>query len=268
VESTPRQKSILLADDDPEVRAVLAEYLESRDCRVRQAENGIDALRELGKDAPDVLIIDLMMPRLGGLTALRLVAGSYPKTRLIVITGTDDPLLCNAARAAGAEDVLLKPIDLPLLAALVRTAAASPPSAPQPRPSIEPDALPASGRLLIVDDDVQLSAVIAEVLQGSGYQTRSASSAAEAFWAIMQEMPDAILLDISMPGLSGIDIMPALRFASRDVKIIMVSGVSDMSLAKQALAYGAFDFVTKPVDFKRLLKTIRLALEPDGPNEG
>lgn len=261
------QKSILVADDDPEVRAVIAEYLESRDCRVRQAENGIDALRELGKDPPDVLIIDLMMPRLGGLTALRLVAGSYPKTRLIVITGTNDSTLSGAARAAGAHDVLLKPIDLPSLAALVHTAVSSPPSAPEQRQGIERDARPASARLLIVDDDAELSAVLAEILQANGYRTRSAHSAAEAFWAIMQEMPDAILLDISMPGLSGIDIIPALRFASRDVKIIMVSGVSDMSLAKQALAYGAFDFVTKPVDFERLLKTLRLAVESGGSNE-
>jgi DNA-binding NtrC family response regulator len=262
------EKSVLLADDDPEVRAVIAEYLESRDCRVRHAENGIDAMRELGKAPPDVLIIDLMMPRLGGLTALRLVAGSYPKTRLIVITGADDSTLFSAAVAAGAHDVLLKPIDLPRLAALVHTAPSSSPSAPAPPPSLEREARPASGRLLIVDDDADLSAVVEEMLQASGYQTRSARSAAEAFWAIMQEMPDAILLDISMPGLSGLDIIPALRFASRDVKIIMVSGVSDMSLAKQALAYGAFDFVTKPIDFERLLKTLRVALETGGPNEG
>ena len=264
MESTPRQKNILLADDDPEVRAVIAEYLESRHCRVRQAENGIDALRELGKDAPDVLIIDLMMPRLGGLTALRLVAGSYPKTRLIVITGTSDSTLFSAAVAAGAHDVLLKPIDLPALAALVHKAPSSSPSAPEQRASIALDARPASGRLLIVDDDVQLSAVIAEVLQATGYQTRSASSAAEAFWAIMQEMPDAILLDVTMPGLSGVEIIPALRFASRDVKIIMVSGTSDMGLAKQALAYGAFDFITKPIDFDRLRETLRQALGTAG----
>jgi DNA-binding NtrC family response regulator len=259
-------KSVLLADDDPEVRLVIAEYLETRNCRVRQAENGIDALRELGKAPPDVLIIDLMMPRLGGLAALRLVSPSYPATRLIVITGTDDPKLFAAARAAGAHDVLLKPIDLPALAALVHTAPSAP--ARTPPPPAEPDAAAASARLLIVDDDPDLAAMLSEMLQASGYRTRAAHSATEAFWAIMQEMPDVILLDIAMPGLSGVEIIPALRFASRNVKIIMVSGVSDMGLAKQALAYGAFDFIPKPVDFKSLLDTVRLAIDSGRRDEG
>ncbi|HUF94102.1 MAG TPA: response regulator [Candidatus Limnocylindria bacterium] len=253
-------KSVLIADDDPEVRSVIAEYLEARQCHVRQVENGIDALRELGTAPPDVLIIDLMMPRLGGLAALRIVAPSYPATRLIVITGMEDPALFSAARAAGAHDILVKPIDLPLLGQLVHMAAASSTSAPAARPADTAGARPAAGRLLVVDDDVDVAAMVADKLAADGYATRSVHSAAEAFWAILQEMPDAILLDVTMPGLSGVEIIPALRFASRDVKIIMVSGTSDMTLAKQALAYGAFDFITKPIDFDLLRETLRQAL--------
>lgn len=260
-------RNVLLADDDTEVRLVIAEYLEARDCRVRQAENGIAALRELRKAPPDVLILDLMMPRLGGLAALRLVAPAYPGTRLIVITGTDDPSLFAAARAAGAHEVLLKPVDLPALAALVHTAPSTSARTPEP-PPIERDTGPASARLLIVDDDPTLAAMISEMLHASGYRTRVAHSATEAFWAIMQEMPDAILLDIGLPGLSGVEIIPALRFASGNVKIIMVSGVSDMALAKQALAYGAFDFIPKPVDLERLRETVRLAIESGRRDEG
>ena len=63
-----------------------------------------------------------------------------------------------------------------------------------------------------------------------------------------------------MPGLSGVDIIPAIRTVSRDVKMIMVSGVSDAVLAKRALAAGAFDFVTKPVSMDYLLQTLEAAL--------
>lgn len=261
-------KRVLIADDDPEVRGVIAEYLEARQCHVRQVANGIDALRELGTAPPDVLIIDLMMPRLGGVAALRIVAPSYPATRLIVITGTDDPALFSAARAAGAHEILMKPVDLPLLGQLVHTAPSSTARAPAARPADAAAAPPVRGRLLIVDDDVEVAALIADTLAADGYATRSVHSAAEAFWAIMQEVPDAILLDVAMPGLSGVEIIPALRFANRDVTIIMVSGMSDMALAKQALAYGAFDFITKPLDFDRLRETLRLALGPAGPAGG
>jgi len=76
----------------------------------------------------------------------------------------------------------------------------------------------------------------------------------------MQEVPDVVLLDISMPGLSGVETIPVIRFVSRAVKIIMVSGISDVELAKRALAHGAFDFVTKPVDLDYLLRSLETAL--------
>jgi two-component system, OmpR family, KDP operon response regulator KdpE len=106
--------------------------------------------------------------------------------------------------------------------------------------------------------------VLEEFLAEHGYVTRSAGDAPGAFWALMQEMPDVVLLDIGLPGLSGVEIIPTIRFAGRDVKIIMVSGITDVELAKRALAYGAFDYVTKPVDLEYLLRSLETALSMKG----
>jgi DNA-binding NtrC family response regulator len=256
------KRRVLIADDDEEVRALLGEHLHGAGFQVFEAANGITALRELNDHRPDVLILDLMMPRLGGLAALRLMAPAHPHVRVIVITGCDDPELAATAKSLGAQAVLVKPLDLEALTALV---AAAPAAAPVPghAPARDPGASTpaASGRILIVDDDPEVLQTLGEILRAEGYRTRTESSATGAFWAIMQEMPDVVLLDIAMPGLSGVEIMPALRFVKQDVKIIMVSGVSDMALAKQALAYGAFDFITKPVDFDRLREAVRQAIE-------
>jgi DNA-binding NtrC family response regulator len=260
------------------VRALIGEYLHHHGCQVFEADNGVTALRELNDHRPDVLILDLMMPRLGGLAALRLMAPAHPHVRVIVITGRDDPELAATARSLGAQAVLVKPLDLAALTALVHGAPAavsSPGRAPAPaREPVTPVRMAAPARVLIVDDDPEIVQVLREILEREGYLTRSEESGAGAFWAIMQEMPDVVLLDISMPGMSGVEIMPALRFVKQDVKIIMVSGASDMTLAKQALAYGAFDFLTKPVDVERLREAVRQAVgavrgDPTGePFEG
>jgi CheY-like chemotaxis protein len=256
------RRRVLVADDDAEVRAVIVEYLEQSGYIVTQADNGIEALRQLNTAPPDVLLLDLMMPRLGGLGALRLiVTPSQPGVRVIVITANEDPQLHAAAKALGAHAVVVKPLDLPELQRQIETLPAPDPSSRMATPSSTPADASGRPRILIVDDEPEIRALLREILETNGYATRSEESATGAFWAIMQETPDAVLLDIAMPGLSGIDIIPALRFVKQNVKIIMVSGVSDLGLAKQALAYGAFDYVTKPVDFMRLLEAVRAAVD-------
>jgi len=69
-----------------------------------------------------------------------------------------------------------------------------------------------------------------------------------------------VLLDINMPGLSGIDALPTIRALAPRAAVIMVSGTEDAASAKRALAYGAFDFVVKPIDHAYLRRAIETAL--------
>jgi YesN/AraC family two-component response regulator len=68
--------------------------------------------------------------------------------------------------------------------------------------------------------------------------------------------PDAIFLDIDMPGLSGLDALPAIRALAPDAKVVMVSGIHDEAVAKQTLARGAFDYMVKPLDLTYLGRTL------------
>ena len=261
--SADAARTVLVVDDDDEVRELIAQDLRAHGFAVIEAANGFDALLQVMRARPDIVVLDLLMPRLGGLEALKQIRESAPDTVVVVVTGTDDPSLAAQALFLGAADVLAKPLDLARLRdVLARTPAPRPKAPPADRSTrAQPDAgTSAAGRVLIVDDDPEVSAVLEEFLAEHGYATRSASDAAGAFWALMQEVPDVVLLDISMPGLSGVEIIPAIRFASRAVRIIMVSGISDVELAKRALAHGAFDFVTKPVDLDYLLRSLETAL--------
>src|SRR5882762_7658693 len=118
---------VLIADDDPEVRDVLAEAFRMEGLDVLEAANGLEALLYVKRDRPDAVVLDLMMPRLGGVEALKRIHSFNPGIRVLVVTGTDDPELQRQATAAGAAGVFTKPVPA---ATLISALAGPPPPAP------------------------------------------------------------------------------------------------------------------------------------------
>jgi CheY-like chemotaxis protein len=104
---------VLVVDDDPRVRALLVLSLLTNGYTVREAADGFDALLELAQATPDVLVIDLTMPRIGGLDVLeaRHEKGATDDLRIVVHTSEDDPSLVEHAAGLGIDEYFLKPID-------------------------------------------------------------------------------------------------------------------------------------------------------------
>jgi DNA-binding NtrC family response regulator len=260
-----RPRVALVVDDDPEFLEVVSEYLALHGLSVMRAANGLEALVHINRSRPQLVVLNLQVPRLGGLEALRRIRGFDPGLRVAVVTGDPDSRVQDEALRLGAAAVLRKPVDLEQLGRYLgleplardastptgNPASASPPNIPAPPPT---------GYILIVDDDTDVCAILQEFLAARGYQTRAAHSGATALRAILDRPPDVVLLDIAMPGLSGVEALPAIRAVAPAVKVIMVSGTSDLNLAKRALALGAFDYIVKPVDFQYLGGSIETAL--------
>lgn len=125
----------------------------------------------------------------------------------------------------------------------------------------------ASGRpqtVLIVEDDPHTGAMLKDFVTELGYVGQWVMDGTAALRALTQEAPDLVLLDILMPGLSGLEALPSIRALAPGVPVIMVSGTTDEELARQALAHGAFDYVVKPVDLPYLAETVELALATSG----
>jgi DNA-binding response OmpR family regulator len=257
---------VVVADDDPDVRELVAEYLEIHGFEVLQAANGLEALLQVKRMRPGAVVLDLQMPRLGGLDALRRIRAFDPTIAVVVATAETDADVHRQALAFGAVAVLVKPVaPADLLAAL----AGATPSSPSPiavasslieapSPSGRPAVLAA--RVLVVDDDPEVRAMLEEFLTTQGYQPRGAADGATAVREIVQAPPDVVLLDIEMPGFSGIEALPTIRAVAPHVAVIMVSGTNDVELSKRALACGAFDYVVKPIDFAYLARSLETAL--------
>jgi EAL domain-containing protein (putative c-di-GMP-specific phosphodiesterase class I) len=117
-----------------------------------------------------------------------------------------------------------------------------------------------TARILIVDDDDLLLSTLARLLCGPGREIVQAADADAALVAFRSGSFDAVLSDIRMPGLSGIELLRAVRAVDVDVPVILMTGVPDVDTAASAVELGAFRYLQKPVDARELIATVDRAV--------
>ena len=176
------------------------------------------------------------------------------------------PATYRQALALGARSVFTKPVALADLWRALEGGAPTPP-APTEHQEPSPWSPPSSGpamvpiaRVLVIDDDAAVREALGEFLSTKGYATRLAVDGVGGMAAVMEDAPDVVLLDIEMPGLNGVVALNAIRTMAPDLKVIMVSGTADADLSKRALAAGAFDYVTKPINFAYVTQSLETAV--------
>jgi len=117
-------------------------------------------------------------------------------------------------------------------------------------------------QILIVDDARDNRELLEVMLNWEGFVTQSAASAEEALAVIAQEPPDLVLLDLALPGMSGVDLTLRLKagVTTKQIPIIIISGRGDDATRKRASAAGATDFILKPIGRADLSERVREAL--------
>jgi len=117
-------------------------------------------------------------------------------------------------------------------------------------------------RLLTIEDDLSVRTGIVAYLEDSGYRMLEAETGSQGLAVFHQERPDAVLCDLQLPGMSGLDVLSVIAKSAPEIPIIVVSGISLIGDAVQALQSGAWDFVTKPItDMGMLESAVERALE-------
>jgi two-component system chemotaxis response regulator CheY len=122
-----------------------------------------------------------------------------------------------------------------------------------------------SRRILVVDDDNLMREVLKAILRAEGFTV--AGEAKEGKSAIVQTArltPDAVCLDVNMPGLSGLETLKILREKFPDVRVVMVTGDSSMTTVREAVSFGAVGYIIKPFNAGRVGDTLRAAFKPAG----
>ncbi len=115
----------------------------------------------------------------------------------------------------------------------------------------------------VVDDDEPLRTALLRLLSASGFEVRGHASAGDFLMAPPPDRPGCILLDMRMPGPSGLDLQAALRERDILLPVIFLTGHADVSSSVRAMKTGAVDFLTKPVERETLIEAVTRALGVD-----
>ena len=111
-------------------------------------------------------------------------------------------------------------------------------------------------KVLVVDDEPQAVELLEEFLTAKGYAVVEASGGEEALRRLKEERPHLMLLDIRMPVMDGLEVLRRAREIDREVGIVMVTAINEESMGREALRMGAYDYITKPLDFDYLERVL------------
>lgn len=117
-----------------------------------------------------------------------------------------------------------------------------------------------SYKLLVVDDEEDFLSTITKRLQRRGHKAQSAQNCKDALEMLKAYMPDAIILDVKLPDMDGIECLRAIKADFPRLPVILLTGHASMRAGVEGIASGASDYCLKPVDFDQLMDRIVIAI--------
>lgn len=279
----PTRARILVVDDEPQNLELMEAILQVADYEVVLASGGDEALALAREKRPDLIVLDLMMPGLSGFEVCARVkmdpqAGETP---VLIVTALSQIADKERALAAGGDDFLTKPVQSAELLARVeallkvrhlnrdldralaylqeletaRHAAQGRPAGTTSGPLIGAPAV------LVVDDEPLIRRMFCDMLQEAGYVTHAAEDGPHAVDIARREAIDVVLLDIMMPGMSGLEVLAKLGEVTPNSPVIIATASPTSDNAITALRLGAFDFIVKGLKREVMLATVARAVE-------
>lgn len=131
------------------------------------------------------------------------------------------------------------------------------------RSSLPPNTPPEEAVVLLVEDDVSIREALHRLFATVGLQVRSFGSAAELLQSELPQAPSCLVLDIRLPGRSGLDLQEELAKAGVEIPIVFVTGHGDIPMSVRAMKAGAVDFLTKPFRDQDMLDAVAAATQHD-----
>ncbi len=253
---------LLIVDDDQMNCDLLQNVFTRQGYHVITAISGREGLDLFRASSPRVTLLDLRMPEMDGLTVLKEIRAIDPHAPVIILGGGATEIQENQARAIRATDFIRKGLSLDVLVEAVNriTQLSAQPAATQFLSGNGEPIQELDESILVVDDEPLVCDLLVKFLSLRGYRAIGVKDGQEALQIIDDRPPDAILLDLIMPGMAGLDVLRALREKEYPGGIIIMTGSQSEELLDEAWALGPQEILMKPVDLDRLLTAIQLVL--------
>jgi EAL domain-containing protein (putative c-di-GMP-specific phosphodiesterase class I)/CheY-like chemotaxis protein/nitrogen-specific signal transduction histidine kinase len=256
--------TVLVVDAEADVRALAGWILRDAGCQVIEAASADGACRICvsHEGSIDVAVLDVVLGADRCDRLARELRALRPWINVVLMSGYPAGALSSSGVAP--QNLLAKPFTPPeLRSAVAQALGLAPRAALSLDPSDPSDPSDACtpvhrSRVLVVDDDNQVRRVIARTLRKAELAVVEVDSGLAAITQLEAGSFDVILSDVHMPGGDGLDLLRAVRRIDLDVPVVLMSGIPDVATAAAAVEYGAFRYLTKPVD-RDIVKIIRHA---------
>jgi DNA-binding response OmpR family regulator len=242
---------VLCVDDDADVLDFLKEQFSDRGFSVLAATNGLDACVQLARWHPHAVILDLLMPRLGGLGALARIRALAPYTPVVIMSGVPDMLDVVLRSGFEITAAFLKPVDPGRIATAVMHAQASSPARSTPG-SPSRFLSPSRGRVLLVDSRADLRHAICRYFTKAGFETIEARREHDVVQIVIDVAPDVILLGAGTVATDDTALLRRIANLRPHSRIILLADAEHDDRLQAALAPGAIRYVWTPPNLEDL----------------
>ncbi|WP_321471885.1 PAS domain S-box protein [uncultured Paludibaculum sp.] len=250
-------ETVLLTEDEPEVRHYVSAVLSHFNYNVVACQDADEALDVLKRQHVDLLLTDVVMPRMSGRDLALQAKTLNPNLRVLFMSGYPGDALEGLGELVGTHTFIQKPFSPKDLAAKVRELLAKP-------ARVE--------RILVTDDEPAIRELLRLILEPAGFAVTEAASIAQARAAIVADHPVLLLTDLTLPGEDGVAAVQQFRKDFPDLRVIAMSGGSGLSDLEGMGAAGPHSMIRKPIHAPTLVSEIRRVLalgsKPHGTEGG
>ena len=227
---------ILIIEDEEALLLMLAERLERNGYESLTAKDGEEGLLKMKEERPDLVLLDIVMPKIGGFEVLEAIQQdpALQKIPVIIISNSSQSVEIGRAKALGVKDYLVKAeFDPDEVVAKVRRV-------------LRTETLDAK-KVLIIEDDQFLRDLIVRKLEDEGFVTLQAIDGEEGLRVFREKKPDLVLLDLILPGIDGFEV---LRQAKEDrsishTPVLILSNLGQRDDIERGIKLGAKDYLIK-----------------------
>lgn len=269
-------KRILVVEDDAVLREILTEKLDQKGYEVLSVEDGEVALQEIYKQKPDLILLDILMPRKGGMEVMEELHKDLElsKIPIIVISNSGQPVEVQRAKELGAKEFLIKAVFDPnevleKVQKVLKETGAEVVSYgddenrrtedvniieldedPKSKAATNPTDSKQKGeqrKVLVVEDDKFLRELFVRKMFNEGFDVESAIDAEQVFEILANKRPEVILLDLILPGVDGFEILDKIKKDDdlKDIPVMVISNLGQKEDIDRAIKLGAVDFLIK-----------------------
>lgn len=231
---------VLVVDDDRRMVRTICDILKVKGYEAAEAYTGEEAVEKVKSDNPDCVLMDVRMPGLNGVEALKMIKGISPDLPVVLMSAYTTEEQVAEAKQLGADTVLTKPVDLQMIFSFLAL-------------------LRKEESILIVDDDPNFCRTVGDVLRSRGYRVETEADPKNVLGHMEQNYKLAVILDLKLGDTDGLEVLKAVRSRYPSKPVVLVTGYREemTDTIEKGLKIGAYTCLYKPFEMEGLLDTIK-----------